>query len=251
MILYKYMSSRALSATISGLTVRFTAPYFFNDPFDCAISNYRSEEKHDFVNLNNSLRIMYNRHRLGALCLTRAPFNLLMWAHYGENHKGAVVGIDTTCAGLDCSESNIITAQSGSVIYTSVRPSTAGVELPQEVNSTSDRATLEKMFLHKSIHWAYEEEVRILRIINQEYDEFTIFNNSMAHRDVKIPKEAIKEIYLGSRFEPTDDNKKIVKTISNDFQLDKFARCYLDQVKWDIRAKAITKSLAELGIYFF
>ncbi|MDN4511444.1 hypothetical protein D3C76_752990 [compost metagenome] len=251
MILYKYMSAEGLSATISGLTVRFTAPYFFNDPFDCAISNYRTEEKHDFVNLNNSLRIMQNRYRLGALCLTRAPFNLLMWAHYADNHKGAVVGIDTSRAGLECNESNIITAQSGSVIYTSVRPSTAGIELPSEVNSTSDRSTLEKMFLQKSIHWAYEEEVRILRVIHKEYDEFTIFDNSMAHRDVTIPKEAIKEIYLGSRFEATATNKELVRTISEEFQLERFAKCYLDNVKWDIKAKAITKSLAALGIYFF
>jgi hypothetical protein len=250
MILYKYMSASTLKATITNSTLRFTIPSFFNDPFDCALSSERGLKEDTVKNLTNVLLTHIHRNKSGALCLTRNQFNLLMWAHYADNHKGAVVGIDTGIAGLECESQNIITAKSGSVIYTSIRPSSGELALPHTFDSKSDRLTLEKMFLHKSIHWAYEEEVRVVRVIHPDFDETTVIHKDMAHLDVKIPKEAIKEIYLGSRFNKISENVETAQYIADNFAHIKFAKCYLNPEKWSINARAISKFEIQNGFYF-
>jgi hypothetical protein len=250
MILYKYMSASTLKATVENSTLRFTIPSFFNDPFDCALSSEKGSKEETLKNLTNVLLTHFHRNRSGALCLTRNQFNLLMWAHYADNHQGAVIGIDTEIAELECESQNIITAKSGSVIYTSIRPSSCGAELPQTFDSKSDRATLEKMFLHKSIHWAYEEEVRVVRVIHPDFNETTVIHKDMAHLDVKVPKDAIKEIYLGSRFNKTPENLEIAQYIADNFDLIKFAQCYLNPAKWSINARAISKFDIQHGFFF-
>lgn len=251
MILYKYLSASALKATITNSTLRFTIPSFFNDPFDCALSSHIGLLENTLDNLTNTLRTHFHRNSSGALCLTRNQFNLLMWAHYADNHQGAVIGIDTEIAGLECGSQNIITAKAGSVIYTSIRPSSNGSELPLTLDSKSDRTTLEKMFLHKSIHWAYEEEVRVVRNIYPDFDETTVIHKDMAHLDVKVPQEAIKEIYLGSRFNNSPANLEIAQHIADNFEHIKFAKCYLHHAKWSINARAITKADRQFGLFFF
>jgi len=247
LILYKYLTATALNASINNLTLRFTIPSFFNDPFDCASSTTPTQKNHS-ENLTNYLRAHFHRNKTGALCLTRNPFNLLMWAHYASDHQGAVIGIDTEISGLECENKNIISAKNGSIIYTSVRPQ--AFDIPLDFTSKSDRANLEAMFLHKSIHWAYEEEVRVLKIINSDFDEFTVVHKEMSFSDFEIPKEAIREIYLGARFQPTDMNKTLVNDILSDFTDIKFAKCHLSNNKWEIHAKAISKMRGELGFYF-
>jgi hypothetical protein len=247
MILYKYVSQLGLKAIIDNLTIRFTVPSFFNDPFDCALSSGSTPET---SNLENVLLSLHHRNRSGALCLTRNKFNLLMWAHYAENHKGAVIGFDTDIAELDCESKNIITAKAGSVIYTSIRPSSYGSELPFEFNSKSDRSVLEKIFLHKSIHWAYEEEVRIVRVLHPELDEMTVIHNGMAHRDFTIPKNAIREIYLGTRFCKSQENNALIHKICDEFTNIRFAKCYLDDREWKMKAIAISKSHIDHNLFF-
>jgi len=241
------MKASTLRSMIDNLTLRFTIPSFFNDPFDCASSISSSDESQS-NNLTNYLRANAHRNKTGALCLTRNPFNLLMWAHYAEEHQGAVVGIDTKISGLECESENIINAKNGSVIYTSVRPQAS--ELPLSFDQISDRTALETMFLHKSMHWAYEEEVRVLKVINPDYDELTVVHKGMSFSDFVIPKDSIKEIYLGSRFKQNLESRELANDILTRLPDIKFASCYLSKNKWEIHAKAISKSMAELGLYF-
>ena len=63
----------------------------------------KSMDKH-FKNLQNEMN-----NRFGVLSLTRNPTNLLMWSHYANEHKGVVIGIDT---------SNVIFEEDGIMINT-------------------------------------------------------------------------------------------------------------------------------------
>lgn len=147
MIVYKYMSLVGLDACLSNRTIRFTKPTNFNDPFDCAAS---ADDTMQGLNIRtagptNSDRLACIRNAIGILSLTRNPLNPLMWAHYGQNHTGGVVAIDAEAAGLECADSNIITASTGNIIYTTVRPTLitwwrpAGSRSPPTQRSTKQR----------------------------------------------------------------------------------------------------------------
>ncbi|WJN61378.1 hypothetical protein OH686_21770 [Pseudomonas sp. SO81] len=151
-----------------------------------------------------------------------------MWAHYAMNHTGGVIGIDTELAGLEDQEENIVTCGNGSIIYTSIRPNLDEVELyyPSGFPSKRDKATIEKIFLHKSIHWSYEEEVRAVRQMT---------NDALSdYQDFEFPISSIKEIYFGARFSQNylhGKNIDLQALFNLDFSL---FYCELDQNKWEV-----------------
>lgn len=214
-------------------TLRFTKPTNFNDPFDCAASTGEVERKfldiHECgtTSADKQFRI---RNAMGILCLTRNPLNPLMWAHYGESHTGCVIGIDTNEAGLECLTANIIPAERGNLIYTSVRPSLQGLRVPEhnDISSEHEQNILSKIFLHKSIHWAYEEEIRVVRRI--EYAPQKKF------QDFEIPATAIKEIYFGARYfdRLIDDIDKETPRIHALYNEYKMYICGMHRETWDL-----------------
>lgn len=237
------MSRSALKATLKKGTLRFTTPLFFNDPFDCALTSPTSEH-FDELSQKNIHLIHTHRGSSGVLCLTRNQFNLLMWAHYAESHKGGVIGIDTEASGLDCASKNIIPAKFGSVIYSSVRPTAAGIKIPRILNSDACRATLEKIYLSKSIDWAYEEEVRIVR--NLENEEHTPTLLEIHHADIPIPKSSIRQIFLGSNFDSSDGDLD-AKEIFEQYPHTELNQCYLDNTNWKIKSYDIREALKKGG----
>lgn len=235
MILYKYMTSEGLQGCLEHGTLRFTRPATFNDPFDClgsvtSPSVIISDE--DFFKSNHT-KLMMLRYSMGVLSLTRNPLNLLMWAHYAKNHTGAVIGIDTELAGLEDPDENTITCTNGSVVYTSLRPNLDNEDIyfPSNIPSKPDTSLLEKIFLHKSIHWFYEEEVRAVRTMTND--------NINDHQDFKFQLNSIKEIYLGARFyhnykKPKASTPELDALIEMDCEV---FDCRLDPIKWEITAQ--------------
>lgn len=225
------MDAAGLKASLENKTLRFKNPKFFNDPFDCEISYASSNTKAEDQWFIEAKLLRYTS-QVGALCLTRNKSNLLMWAHYADEHKGGVLGIDTELANLDSSEQNIIPATEGSVIYTSLRPSSAGHDMPTQISEFT-KEFREKLFLHKSIHWAYEEEVRIVRkFLSYRDDTYDCSAKEQEHEDIIIPKEAIKEIYFGSKFTESTPFE-IINTVKT-FPNSKVSRCFLDKELWAI-----------------
>lgn len=193
MVLYKYMRYDTLIACLNGRTLRFNSPGNFNDPFDCLASSEDNRPTAEaFFKIPLAFQIYHARSQIGVLSLTRNPLNLLMWAHYGENHEGGVIAIDAELAGLGCDESNLIPYQQGNVIYTSLRPSinTLNDGIPEKPDTPENIALLQKLFLYKSVHWSYEEEVRVIKLFSKEA--------SLTYYDHKIPASAIKGVYLGA-----------------------------------------------------
>lgn len=235
MIVYKYTSLGGLKACLKNRTLRFSKPTHFNDPFDCAAATgpRDSEFKIRTAGSTNADKLFMIQNAFGILSLTRNPLNLLMWAHYSENHKGGVVAIDTEEAGLECDISNIIPANCGKVIYSNVRPSIENDSVPLHSDLTGlyDRKSLEKLFLYKSLHWAYEEEVRVIRRI--DYDPQKKFE------DIEIPMNAIKKVYLGARYFKAliDDQDYNLPIIHEEYPEYEFHLCYQDEATWDIHSE--------------
>jgi hypothetical protein len=140
---------------------------------------------------------------IGALSLSKDPKNDLMWSHYAEEHRGYVLGFDSTHAYFNqkMSPSDEL-RHLRKVSYTKERPkislmNTNGVEL----------------FLSKGINWQYELEWRIIRplteateVIDKEPYPIYLFS---------FPPSAISEVVLGFRMLEEKKNT-IRRKLSND-----------------------------------
>jgi len=127
---------------------------------------------------------------VGILCLTRSPMNPLMWAHYGVNHTGIVIGYEIPPEDdfFNSNERSIITAEEGSVIYSQTKPNfelnNKNKELVKKIRDLTIirsqyiendvRNALRNFFLYKHSVWSYEEEVRIVKIFENNFDKKTI-----------------------------------------------------------------------------
>ncbi|EFC90045.1 hypothetical protein Dpep_0013 [Dethiosulfovibrio peptidovorans DSM 11002] len=184
------------------------------------------------------------------LSLTRNPLNSLMWSHYGQNHKGFVLGYDVSDAFFCSDLYNVITVNDGNVRYCNDREEyilncetrqhvhamyliSSGesiedlMELPpkapgylDEDSSIRVKKMLSDFLLTKSSDWEYEDEVRVVRIVSDLFEEcretqsdpncgFDSTSDIMLCPSMAYPikpglhmyakKQEIKEVYLGCR----------------------------------------------------
>jgi hypothetical protein len=215
LILYKYMSFDVARQVLESGALQFSRCNRFNDPFD---SPRYPRQGDDSIrgNLTRITREIGWRENIGLLCLTRTPTNPLMWAHYAASHEGVVIGIDVEQAGFTDPASNFIPAQFGSIVYVSRRPNWGyfSGEEPGPAGTTfafqaSNFERLQRLFLTKPIHWAYEEEVRVAKCIHgmsQEGDHQTASGawtvtgaGKNARHLFRAPAESFREVHFGFR----------------------------------------------------
>lgn len=93
------------------------------------------------------------RRGIGALCFSKNGRHPLMWAHYADEHKGAVIEF---ASDRPCFNRGSYTEGVGSfvdVTYTKSRPI---------LNAASGENALRVLALSKAAEWEYEEEMRLL-----------------------------------------------------------------------------------------
>lgn len=183
MILYKYFSYEAGIAALNSRRLGFREPIYFNDPFELSYLSNIDASPEEIMGLSGLIDNI--KEAVVILSLTRTPFNPLMWAHYGQDHTGFVVGYDVSDEFLTDEAFNLIPVDKGDVIYTSskspftfdeqsidllrqahfvargVELSSGEIENPEQVESI-----LRKIFLYKHSCWAYEEEVRVVKVLH-------------------------------------------------------------------------------------
>jgi Protein of unknown function (DUF2971) len=180
MIIYKYVDAHTLDLILQSKRIMFTHPADFNDPFDrprVSRADFSFEYYELFTNewMTGEMQAEQADKAWGRCAVssfTRTYDNALMWAHYADKHKGAVLEINAEVAGFT-NKSFLIPAQFGSVIYMkrphpdpgSVRDAAA---TSNPMLSSDDRFNIEnyeglqRLFLTKGLSWAYEEEVRVV-----------------------------------------------------------------------------------------
>lgn len=232
MILYKYYGFSSGMAALGSQKLGFRNPAYFNDPFELSYLDNSSDS--NFV----SGKMATLKESLVILSLTRTPFNPLMWAHYAENHGGFVIGYDIEDEFFLSGKYNVISASEGDVIYTTEKEKIeVSDELKDTLNSISligqgeeirsiSKEKLEKIFpilkktlLYKHSCWAYEEEVRVIKVLDSIFEESHIWQSDPNREfsslsklvapgigTVIVPglylfakKANIKEVYLGMR----------------------------------------------------
>lgn len=248
MILYKYVGFEAALTILKTRTLGFSHLQDFNDPFEgTALGLIESDvEGISSKRLIEQCKNKFSR-RFAVLSLTRAQLNPLMWSHYADSYKGVVIGIDTQKAGLEDVEKFMIPAQRGEMIYLATAPKTPIKLLQFEIQQIAELNGMniqkyedlcKKAFLYKSLYWAYEEEVRIVKNIysakfpyhspNQKEKIIDgqnwkrIFLGTRPIYTLKLPKEAFVEVYVGKNAY-IDQRRKQEKTKSViEHKVDKF-----------------------------
>lgn len=228
MRLYKYMSLAGLESVLEHQSLGFSRPADLNDPFDFPtgpdVLDYGV-----FGSLTASLKGSTWARYMGVCSLTRTFNNSLMWAHYGDGHKGAVIEIDCEQAGFMSTAANAVPAHFGSVIYLNqpnmeqyapLSESTAPVTVGELFHFRLDYyQQLQRLFLSKPLCWAYEEEVRVVKCLRGVADDggenesgnFTLVDRASGGRmhAYHLPENSITGVFFGMKV-PTYDVHRLI-----------------------------------------
>lgn len=99
----------------------------------------------------------YIKSKIGVLCMSKTPKNILMWAHYANRHQGIVYGFDADLFGF--SKTNNLTDFPYIINY----PCDRKYEILSYTKDRQERIEqFKKSLTTKAIDWAYEEEVRFI-----------------------------------------------------------------------------------------
>lgn len=200
MILYQYRGNidndeglGYLSDLLKKGDLKFTRPSEFNDPFDCCPTQLGEVPIDAFPHavgdmMNKSIQSAISMMH-GIACFTPHPNKMLMWSHYGDQHRGVCVGFDSNVLLKNPplnSEGNPLYEDIVEVVYSSVRP----------------EADCKEQYFQKSKEWSYEDERRIISSLKRG-------SPAWGAGVWPIPTAAIREIVLGARI-PEKTEKKVV-----------------------------------------
>ena len=201
--LYKYWSASSVIRFLGNHKIMFSQYTDFNDPFECAANidaNNSAIEWADFlasqgVGADEIHNIVSNIiadsdeaaktikdavHKTiidsGIFCMTPKPNNLLMWAHYADQHKGACIKFDLL---KDVTTFNFPKSVDYSDDYYSY-------------NYLREQGKASMAIWHKSKEWAYEEEFRIVK--------------PTFHGLIEVKPDAVVEVIFGCRCSAADEN---------------------------------------------
>jgi hypothetical protein len=143
---------------------------------------------------------------LGVLALSEKCDNLLMWAHYAQNHKGLVIGFD--------SEHRYFHQQlSPSDEFRYVRKVRYSKSRPNIRLTTIE--DVPDIFLTKSEDWKYEYEWRVMRPLVDAAEMINV-NDEPIHL-YSFPPDCVAEVIFGCRMSP-QLKEEILEYLANDEQ---------------------------------
>lgn len=274
MILYKYYSYESGLQALQSKKLGFRNPQYFNDPFELTfLSNttgFDSKLSQFETELNQIRKSVY------ILSLTRNPLNPLMWAHYSKEHTGFVIGYSVSNAFLESHKLNLIPISEGDVVYTNTKSPfelnskslkkihnvfllTQGARL-SELEQFQAKEFSRKLFLSKHASWVYEEEVRVVKILDSLFSESIDFQNQ-PHRSFSLldsptglaifdEQVDIKEIYIGVRnIENPDRSMDYTDAMSSilnrydDKNKPTIYKTIVDKKSWDLRRVKLTSKI--------
>ena len=136
---------------------------------------------------------------LGAFSLSEICDHELMWSHYAEEHKGYVVGFDSSHPFFNQKKSSIDELRHLRKIEYRDKPPVINL---MKTNGS-------ELFFVKSSKWKYEAEWRMLLPLSDSTE--VIDKNPYAIYLFKFPATAVKRIILGARV--SDENMSIIRSL--------------------------------------
>jgi DUF2971 family protein len=178
----------------------FSSRTKFNDPFDCLVPSFKDVPRHlikkfiqrrsreiGIASDRNEARRFYQNfnldkfqedlqtevNKIGILCLTEDPLDMLMWGHYADAHTGV-------CLQFSVSPTD--------PFFGRAQPVTYSIKRPKFDPDRSYQENAEAAILTKSIDWMYEHEWRILEL-------------STGPATYRFPTDKLTGLILGYRME--------------------------------------------------
>lgn len=261
MILYHYTKLDAARKILASGRIAFSTLGSSNDPFDTpvAIPEPVDDPIRDLLADHlASVKSHVWRTSTAILSLTRSPDNMLMWAHYADSHRGAVLEIDTDIAGFTNAENNMIPAHFGSVIYArrrSMEPYSSAFVERLRVGATysfvpDHYEKLQRLFLTKPLEWAYEEEVRVAKCVKAPNSEgmssdqsgnceIVEANGRLLHC-FEFPKDAINKICVGAKAQEAE-----AADLAEEYPGITVFRAILNDIRFEMSFKQVTQEQVE------
>lgn len=174
----------------------------------------------------------------GILCLTEKPDNLLMWAHYSENHSGFVIEFNEKHNFFDQRKNERQTSYwLRKVRYAKIRPKIILFDLSKSDEQNQEQWINDFIWV-KSEHWDYEQEWRMICGLRR-CKEVKINNNKIYLHP--IPIECITGIILGCRISDTNRNVLLRLLKSNKiYSHIRLLRAVMDEREYKLNFKEIT-----------
>jgi hypothetical protein len=196
MKLYKYVKQERIDV-VRDRMIRLTPPGYLNDPFECRLSFKtltENEQDEHIRSWRKCASIQY-----GILCLTKRPDSHVMWAHYGEAHRGFILEFESDNSFFKDQRYEAIIdwkwfGEGPPLVY-------PGFGTLKDVSYSDDRPCTDnpeeipfESFFVKSKDWAYEEEVRMILPLHaadkNDYENWIYL--------FKFPPTALTGIILGA-----------------------------------------------------
>lgn len=216
MLVYKYVTPERIDILENGY-IRFSQADALNDPFEAhpsfalhrklikeryyetKVFNPYDIIKRDLVfdkNLQDEFKKLHNivKRDIFILSLTKKRNNLVMWSHYTNSHRGFVIGFDSHNSFFQDENFHNATPLI-KVEYREERTIMPDLDEIFEDEFLTAEAC-KKLYFTKSIHWRYEEELRMIgnlksgRIIGKD-------DNKLDIKVFDFPPECLKEITFG------------------------------------------------------
>lgn len=197
-----------------------TLPEEYNDPFELFLG---VDLEQDTEALATYKDIVDKIPSLLTTCFSKSPVIAPLWAHYGNNHKGFVIGFDTDQ--IQDFFPNVLVRE---VAYREP-PSediTSRVKLAAQRMKFRDAELLRRtVYFHgyfsKYSAWSYEEEVRGVNL--EEYVE-----DVNGRKILYVPKDAVSSIIVGanSSSDMCEVLQEIARELEANFYVEKIGRSY-------------------------
>lgn len=218
--MFKYSPLRSIF--FENYLIRATQRSALNDPFEILPSRdwleaayfcyYNREYNGNFENLL-SLFTKLNLNSFGVISLASRNDNILMWSHYGDEHRGMVIELD--------GENALLKQRFGAH---SDRDLAQNVIYRRNRIDNFDKSMKFLPYIEKSLEWAYEEEKRIIVTNLHSCDRWMYIFDSEADSELALSAKSFEGIYLKS----CERNGKVISfNLDFDFPVDKnrFINC--------------------------
>lgn len=174
MRVYYYTAEQYALSNIINERIKISMLDELNDPFELLGLNLSDKEFRKAFKAGRDAAAT----KFGILSFSRDWKNPLLWAHYGDKHKGI-------CLGFDIEDIHI-----KEVNYFPERI-TASVDMEKEFGSLTE-AIVENLLCAKYIGWNYENEVRVIVPLEKKDSTGLFFSDFDGNME-------LKEVILGPR----------------------------------------------------
>ncbi len=147
--------------------------------------------KFKIADFQRAIKILWENwnQEMGIVCLSESMDVIQMWAHYTDNHKGIVVGL----------EEGEFVKNKESIITVCYRDKMVLFPVTGRLDNLEQYTTkyIPEVLGRKETNWSYEKEIRIYGDLNEKEAD--------GHYYINIPILCIKEIYLGISSDSTTE----------------------------------------------